>query len=195
MEAPFLRHELQCHGQAVSCLLVGTFLSACAQTPIFPPAHLQNLERGASFRDLAASPWRYHDRLVEVGGEIVESKVIDGEVQILVRALPVRITPLYGPDHNGRSKGLAVIRYAGTAEAQDVQDGNMIVAIGVVQGVASAEVGDSVRRLTITAECVHTWRTQRDGIHDFPWLGDSLYGPLIEQTYCVNEPNVNLPAS
>jgi starvation-inducible outer membrane lipoprotein len=179
----------------MSCLLGGMVLSACAQTPIFPPPLLQNVERGATFRDLAASPWRYHDRLVEVGGEIVESTVIEGQVQILVRALPVRTTPLYGPDHNGRSKGLVVIRYAGTAGAQDVQNGNMIVAIGVVQGVTSADVGDSVRRLTIIAECFHTWRTQGDGIHDFPWLGDSLYWPLIEHTYCVNEPCGMLPVS
>lgn len=79
---------------------------------------------------------------------------------MLVRALPIRTTPVYGPVDTGRLSGMFVIRLSGEIGAQDVQAGNMVVVIGAVNGAASA------------------------------W-----YWPLIQQTYCVNGPNIISPVS
>jgi hypothetical protein len=73
-----------------------------------------------------------------------------------------------------------VIRFAGKIGAQDVQDGNMVVVIGAVNGAVATDLtGVSVRRLTVTAECFHIWRTQGNSIDEFPWLANARYWPLI----------------
>lgn len=157
---------------------------------------LEKVDRTVTFENLVTSPDRYKGRTVELGGQIVGSIVEQEEVQILVRALPIRTAPVYGPYDTGRSRGLFVIRYAGKIGAQDVQDGNMVVMIGAVMGaVASSLTGTPVRRLTVTAECFHIWRTQGNPIEDFPWTMNARWWPLIQQTYCVNTPNIILPVS
>jgi starvation-inducible outer membrane lipoprotein len=89
-----------------------------------------------------------------------------------------------------------VIRYTGEIAPQDLQNGNMVVVIGAVMGaVASSLTGAPVRRLTVTAECFHVWRTQGNPIEDFPWTTSGRYVLLIQQTYCVDRPNILLPVS
>ena len=89
-----------------------------------------------------------------------------------------------------------VIRYVGEIAEQDVQHGNMVVVIGTVIGAVNTSLtGTPARRLTVNAECFHTWRTQGDQIEDFPYLAHTRYWPLIQQTYCVDQTNVLLPVS
>ena len=89
-----------------------------------------------------------------------------------------------------------VIRLSGEIGAQDVQAGNMVVVIGAVNGaVATSLTGTPVRRLPVTAECFHIWRTQGNAIDDCPWPANARYWPLIQQTYCVDGPNIISPVS
>jgi starvation-inducible outer membrane lipoprotein len=149
-----------------------------------------------TFENLIANPDHYQGRMIELGGQIVGSIAEQDEVQMLVRELPIRTTPSYGPVDTGRLNGLFVIRYTGKIAAQDLQNGNMVVVIGAVMGaVASSLTGTSVRRLTVTAECFHAWRTQGNPIEDFPWTASGRYVLLIQQTYCVDRPNILLPVS
>jgi starvation-inducible outer membrane lipoprotein len=181
-----------------ACLFLGLLVSACA-TPIFPDEVRRKADTTLSFNDLVKNPNYYKDRTVELGGQILRS-LSDGdgnEVTMLVRALPIRTEPVYGPYDSGRSPGLFVIRFVGKIGAQDMQVGNMIVAIGPVMGALSTSslTDVPVRRLTVNAECFHVWRTQGDQIDEFPWLAHTRYWPLIEQTYCTDRPNLILPVS
>jgi starvation-inducible outer membrane lipoprotein len=189
------RH-LHRHRRALSCLVVGLLLPACAPAPIFPPEVRHKVDTTVTFENLTANPDHYKERTVELGGQIVGSIAEQDEVHMLVRALPIRTTPVYGPVDTGRLKGMFVIRYAGKISAQDIQDGNMVVVIGAVIGaVATSLTGSPVRRLTVTAECFHIWRTQGNPIEDFPWTMNARWWPLIQQTYCVNGHNILLPVS
>jgi starvation-inducible outer membrane lipoprotein len=182
--------------RVLACLLVGALLPACAPAPIFPPDVRDKPDRTVTFESLVANPDQYQNRTVELGGQIVGSITEQDEVQMLVRDLPIRTTPVYGPVDTGRLNGMFVIRYRGKIGAQDLQDGNMVVVIGAVMGaVASSLTGTPVRRLTVTAECFHIWRTQGNPIEDFPWTMNARWWPLIQQTYCVNRPNIILPVS
>ncbi len=116
----------------ITCVLVALLISACAPPSLFPREVLDNIDRTVSFKDLSASPDGYIDRIVELGGQIVESATGKEEVHMLVRELPIRSTPVYGPFDNGRLNGMFVIRYTRKIAAQDVQDGNMIIVIGTV---------------------------------------------------------------
>ncbi len=192
---PQFRHSHRLH-RARAFLVVGLLLLACAPAPIFPPDVLNKVDRTVTFENLAANPNHYKNRTVELGGQIVGSIAEQDEVHMLVRALPIRTAPVYGPVDTGRLNGMFVIRYVGEIATQDVQNGNMVVVIGAVMGaVATSLTGTPVRRLTVTAECFHIWRTQGDQIDDFPYLAHTRYWPLIQQTYCVNRPNILLPVS
>ena len=179
-----------------SCLSLTLLVSACT-TPIFPDAVREKVDHTLSFIALAKNPDSYKDRTAELGGQILRSLSDGDEVAILVRALPIRTEPVYGPYDAGRSPGMFVIRFAGKIGAQDIQTGNMILAIGPVMGaVSTSSLTDvPVRRLTMYAECFHVWRTQGDQIDEFPWLAHTWYWPLIEQTYCTDTPNLILPVS
>ena len=180
-----------------ACLFLGVVVSACA-TPIFPEEVRGKVDTTLSFNDLTKNPDFYKDRTVELGGQILRSLSEEGEVSMLVRALPIRTEPVYGPfDSGGRSPGMFVVRFIGKIGAQDVQDGNMIVVIGPVMGAVSTGTLTDVpiRRLTVQAECFHVWRTQGDQIDEFPWVGHTRYWPLIEQTYCADRQNLILPVS
>jgi starvation-inducible outer membrane lipoprotein len=163
--------------------------------PIFPEDVRDKPDRTVTFENLNANPDHYHDRIVEIGGQIIRSTTDQDEVQMLVRELPIRTTPIYGPVDTGRLNGMFVIRYTGKIGAQDLQNGNMVVIGAVMGAVATDLTGVSVRRLTVTAECFHIWRTQGNPIEDFPWTTSGRYVPLIQQTYCVNRPNIILPVS
>ena len=178
-----------------SCLLT-LLMPACAK-PIFPEAIREKVDHSLSFQVLVQNPNSYKDRTVELGGQILRSLSDDDEVTMLVRALPIRTEPVYGPYDSGRSPGMFVIRFAGKTGGQDVQVGNMIIAIGPVMGALSTSslTDVPVRRLTVNAECFHVWRTQGDHIDEFPWLAHTRYWPLIEQTYCTDTPNLILPVS
>jgi starvation-inducible outer membrane lipoprotein len=176
--------------------LLALLVSAC-ETPIFPDEVRRKADRTLSFNEVVKSPNSYKDRTVEFGGQILRSLSEGDAVTLLVRALPIRTEPVYGPYDSGRSPGMFVIRFIGKAGVQDIQAGNMIVAIGPVMGALStANLTDvPVRRLTVNAECFHVWRTQGDQIDEFPWLAHTRYWPLIEQTYCTDRPNLILPVS
>lgn len=190
------RHSHRHSRTLACCLIIALLLPACAPAPIFPPDVRDKADRTVTFENLTANPNHYHDRIVELGGQIVGSITEQDEVQMLVRELPIRTTPVYGPVDNGRLNGMFVIRFTGKIGAQDLQDGNMVVVIGAVMGaVATSLTGTPVRRLTVTAECFHIWRTQGNPIEDFPWTMNARWWPLIQQTYCVDRPNLLLPVS
>ena len=184
------------HCRALAGPILWSLLAACAPAPIFPADVSEKVDKSVTYEELSTNPDYYIDRFVELGGQILGSTAKQEEVHILVRALPIRTTPVYGPVDTGRTRGMFVIRFAGTIGAQDVQEGNMLVVIGAVKGAVATDLtGVSVRRLTVTAECFHIWRTQGNPIDEFPWLANVRYWPLIQQTYCVNRPNIILPMS
>jgi len=77
-------------------LFLGVVVSACA-APIFPEEVRQKVDAALSFNDLTKNPDFYKDRTVALGGRILRSLSEEGEVSMLVRALPIRTEPVYGP--------------------------------------------------------------------------------------------------
>ena len=184
------------HLSVSSFLILASFISGCS-TPIFPDQVRDKVDRTLSFNALVQNPNAYRERTVELGGQILRSLPEEDGTTMLVRALPIRTEPVYGPYDSGRSLGMFVIRFAGKTGPQDIQAGNMIVVIGPVMGALSTSnlTDVPVRRLTISAECFHVWRTQGDQLDEFPWLAHTWYWPLIEATYCTDRPNLILPVS
>jgi starvation-inducible outer membrane lipoprotein len=143
-----------------------------------------------------ASPDSYKGSTIEFGGQIVGSKIDGDRIHMLVRELPIRSKPVYGPSNTERSRGMFVVAYRGEMTGQDLQEGNMLVVVGTLLGAVKESITDlEVRRPTVQAECVHIWRTQGHQIDDFPWLPTARYWPLVEQTFCVDRPATLLELS
>jgi len=172
----------------------GLFLLACAPAVIFPPEVLEKVHRTVNFEQVMDHPAQYEGLVVELGGEILRSMVEGGEVELLVRALPIQTKPVYGPVDPGGERGMFIIRYAGQVGDQDLQHGNMIIVIGPMLGaVVTNMTGVPVSRLMVSAECFHVWRTQGEPIEDYPWPKNvEGFARLVEQTYCINRPNTIL---
>jgi len=169
-------------------------LLACAPTPIFPPEIMDKADRSLTFKEVIAHPAEYEGRVVEFGGQILSSMVEGEEVQLLVRELPIQSKPVYGPVDRGGFRGMFVIRYAGKVGEQDLQRGNMVVVIGPMIGAVVTNMTDvPVSRPTVSADCVHFWRTQGEPIEDYPYpKNSSRFVPLVQQTYCIGRPTTIL---
>lgn len=180
----------------LAIILICVFLSSCADPPIFPPEILANVDRNVTFKMVNANPSSYKGSTVEFGGQILGSRVDGPTIRMLVRELPIRTEPVYGPSNTGKSQGLFVVAYQGEMTGQDLQEGNMLVVVGTLVGAVRETITElEVRRPTIQAECVHIWRTQGHQIDDFPWLPTARYWPLVQQTFCVNTPATLLELS
>ena len=167
---------------------------ACAPAVIFPPEVLEKVDRTVSFKQVVDHPAEYQGRVVEFGGQILGSLVEGDEVQLLVRELPIQTKPVYGPVDRGGTRGLFIIRFTGKVGEQDLQHGNMVIVIGPMMGnVVTNVTGVPVSRPTVSAECFHIWRTQGEPIEDYPFPKYATrYVPLVQQTYCIDQPNTIL---
>jgi starvation-inducible outer membrane lipoprotein len=172
----------------------GLLILACAPTSIFPPEVVEKVDRTLRFEQVVDHPAEYQGRVVEIGGEILNSMVEGEEVQLLVRELAIQTKPVYGPVDRGGERGMFIIRYTGQVGDQDLQRGNMVIVIGPLLGaVVTKLTGVAVSRPTVRAECVHFWRTQGEPIMDYPYPKNAdRFVPLIQQTYCIGRPTTIL---
>ena len=192
----WFHHWLTAAGLPVCHVMIGLLVAACADTPMFPRDVLEKVDQAVTFEKVIANPAAYTGRTIQFGGQIVESRVDQDKVQMLVRELPIRTHPVYGPVDAGTFRGMFVVQYVGQVGLQDVQYGNMLVVVGTVAGaVPTTLTGAPVRRPMVEGECLRIWRTQGDQIDDFPWLPSVRYWPLIQHTFCTTEHAVVLPVS
>lgn len=178
-------------------LIVSVLTVGCGTSPVFPTDVTRDIDRTLSFASLKEHGTEAAGKTIELGGQIVGSMFEGQQTRVLVRTLPIRTHPVYGPVETGRFEGMFVVIFAGTLTAQDLQHGNMVVVVGTVLGnQADMVTGISVVRPTVEAHCLHIWRTGGAGIDDFPWPAFMQgYAALVEQTYCIDRPNVLLQTS
>jgi starvation-inducible outer membrane lipoprotein len=180
-------------GRLILLSLIGF---GCAAAPVFPPDVVDHIDRTLTFAALKENPTAFQGTTVQLGGQIVGSRS-NQDVRILVRELPIRTHPVYGPVDTGHFRGMFVVLYPGKVTDQDLQHGNMVVVVGTVIGAVPDTLTRSpVMRPTVRAQCLHVWRTGGAAIDDFPWPPFLQgYWPLVEQTYCADRRNVLLNIS
>jgi starvation-inducible outer membrane lipoprotein len=177
-------------------ILLGLILFGCVAAPVFPPDVVDHIDRTLAFAALKDNPTAFQGTTVQFGGQIVGSRS-NHDLHILVRELPIRTHPVYGPVDTGHFRGMFVVLYSGKMTDQDLQHGNMVVVVGTVIGaVPDTLTGSPVVRPMIQAQCLHVWRTGGAAIDDFPWPPFLQgYWPLVKQTYCADRQNVLLHIS
>jgi len=179
---------------AVLMMEVLLLLVACTPPMPFPPELVARVDLSLTFQRLAEQSAQYRGKTVQLGGQIARTARDSAGIWILVRELPMRSRPPYGPNETARARGMFVFRFAGDLQDQDAQYGNLIVGIGTVVGITTdGTLGAPAPHLHLNAQCFHIWRTQGESLDEFPWNASAR--PLVQQTYCANQSNLLLPIS
>ncbi len=168
-------------------LVIGLALAACGPTQIFPSASMDGVDKNFDFTAWRNVPNAQTDRKVQLGGRIVQANTEKGGLVIIVTQLPIVEQPAYGPKDNGRRSGEFAVVYPGALDPKWLAPGHRLVVIGTT-GQAKAVMVDDVQRSlpSLTARCVHIWRTAGREISDFPHNAGGGYEPLEEETHCAS---------
>ena len=168
-------------------LIIGLALAACGPTQIFPSAIMDGVDKNFDFTAWRNVPNAQTDRNVQLGGRIVQANKETGGLVIIVTQLPIVEQPAYGPKDNGRRSGEFAVVYSGALDPKWLAPGHRVVVIGTT-GQARAVMVDDVQRSlpSLTARCLHIWRTAGREISDFPYNAGGGYEPLEEETHCAS---------
>ncbi|HUM39165.1 MAG TPA: Slp family lipoprotein [Nitrospira sp.] len=168
-------------------LIAGLALAGCGHGQIFPSKVADGVDKDFDFTAWRNVPNAKTDRKVQLGGRIVQANTDKGGVVIIVTQLPIVERPAYGPKDTGRRSGEFAVTYAGTLDPKWLAPGHRLVVIGIT-GQAKTVVVDDVQRSlpSLTANCVHIWRTGGKEIADFPYNIGGGYEPLEEDTHCTS---------
>ena len=167
-------------------LMVALSLASCGPTQIFPSKVVEGVDKDFDFTAWRTVPNAKTDRKVQLGGRIVQANTDKGGLVIIVTQLPIVERPAYGPKDNGRRSGEFAITFTGTLDPKWLTPGHRVVVIGITGQAKTVMVDDVQRSLpSLTARCVHIWRTAGKEISDFPYNIGGGYEPLEEETHCA----------
>jgi starvation-inducible outer membrane lipoprotein len=167
-------------------LVISLALTACAPTQLFPKEVTDGMDQNFDFSAWRNMPNARTGQKVELGGRIVQADPTDGGLVIIMAQLPIVEYPVYGPKDNGKRSGEFAVFYTGRLDEKWLIPGNRLIAVGTTQA-SKAVVVDDVRRSlpSLTARCLHIWKTVGKEISDFPYNAGGGYEPLERDTFCA----------
>jgi starvation-inducible outer membrane lipoprotein len=169
-------------------LSAGLALSACASNALFPPDVVKGVDPDFDFARWRMLPNQAEAKKIQLGGRIVNIETKGDKIAIVVAQLPIVEHPAYGPKDNGKRNGEFAIVFEGTISQKFLQPGNRLIVIGTTHAPTVVSVDDLPRSLpTVSATCVHLWKTGGRDIADFPSYGGG-YETLEEETVCATHP-------
>jgi starvation-inducible outer membrane lipoprotein len=172
-------------------LIVGLCMafSACTSTSVFPPGIVQGVDQEFDFSRWRMMPNQFQHQKVQLGGRIVQSETKGEAVTLVVAQLPIVEHPAYGPRGTSKSRGEFAVVYPSRIESSFLQPGHHLMVIGMTQAPKVVAVDDLAKSLpSLTAICLHIWKTGGREIAEFPFNTGGGYEPLAEDTFCVQQP-------
>lgn len=172
--------------RAIAVTIISTLTFACTPS-FFPPGTLKDVDPNFDFTRWRMFPNSVENQKVQLGGRIVQSGSKDQTLTIVAAHLPIVDHPAYGPKETGKSHAVFAILYHGKLDPVFLHTGNRLIVVGYTRPPILVEVDDVLRSLpTITAQCLHIWKTGDHDIADFQSSGAG-YAVLKEDTYCGGE--------
>lgn len=166
-------------------LMTGLGLSACGSTTVFPPEVMKGVDPAFDFARWRMLPNQAEAKKIQLGGRIVSSETKGDKVIMVVAQLPIVEHPAYGPKDTGKRSGEFAITYQGTIDSAFLQPGNRVMVIGTTHAPMVINIDDLPRSFpSVSAQCVHLWKTGGREIADFPSYGAG-YETLEEETMCA----------
>ena len=161
--------------------------TACSPPQLFPNEVTENVDKAFDFAEWRNLPNTRMGQRVELGGRILQTDPRDGGLVIITAHLPIVEHPVYGPKDNGRRAGEFAVFYPDGLDQKWLTPGNRVIVVGTT-GQAMAVVVDDVKRNlpSLTARCLHIWKTVGKEIAEFPYNAGGGYEPLEQETFCAS---------
>lgn len=167
-------------------LMVWLAFSACSPTQLFPKEVADGVDQQFDFTAWRNIPNARTGHKVQLGGRIVQVDLRDAGVVIITTQLPIVERPVYGPKDNGRRSGEFAVFYTGHLDSKWLIPGNRLIVVGTTEQAKAVVVDDVQRSLpSLTARCVHIWKTVGKEIAEFPFNAGGGYEPLEQDTFCT----------
>lgn len=172
-------------GWAIASFAIIIVVGACASPQLFPSEVMEGVDPNFDFSRWRTVPNQALERKIQLGGSILQSERKDGSVTIVARQLPIVEHPAYGPKETGKMSGEFAIAFPGSIDSSFLQRGNRVIVVGTTKAASVVQLDDLPRSLpTVSAKCLHIWRTEGRDIADFQSFGAG-YETLPEQTFCT----------
>lgn len=167
-------------------LMIGLAVAACSPNRLFPEDVTAGVDEQFDFAAWRNLPNARIGQKVQLGGRIVQVDLRDDVVVIITTQLPIVDRPVYGPRDNRRRSGEFAVFYAGHLASKWLIPGNRLIVVGTTDQARAVVVDDVQRSLpSLTARCVHIWKTVGKEIADFPFNAGGGYEPLERESFCA----------
>jgi starvation-inducible outer membrane lipoprotein len=175
---------IRTYGSIVFILWLST--AACAPVQLFPKEVTAGVDEQFDFTVWRNVPNAKTGQKVQLGGRIVQVDQRNQGVIIITTQLPIVEQPVYGPKDNGRRSGEFAVFYTGQLDSKWLIPGNRLIVVGTTEQAKAVVVDDVQRSLpSLTARCVHIWKTVGKEIAEFPYNIGGGYEPLEQETFCA----------
>lgn len=174
--------------QKMAGLLLCGMVVACAPSQLFPAKVSEGVDPQFDFTAWRMAPNGKVGHKVQLGGRIIQAESKPEGVVIVAAQLPIVNTPAYGPKDTGKRSGEYAVFLAGKMDPKWLAVGNHLAVIGTTTQARIVVLDDIQRSLpSLTAQCVHIWKTGGKEISEFPFNTGGGYEPLEENTDCASE--------
>lgn len=167
-------------------LVIWLAVTACSRVQLFPKEVTAGVDEQFDFTVWRNIPNARTGQKVQLGGRIVQVDQGNEGTIIITTQLPIVERPVYGPTDNGRRSGQFAVFYRGQLDSKWLIPGNRLIVIGTTEPARAVIVDDVKRSLpSLTAQCLHIWKTVGKEIADFPYNTGGGYEPVERETFCA----------
>jgi starvation-inducible outer membrane lipoprotein len=175
---------IRLYGSIIVMLCIS--VAGCSEAQLFPKDTMAGVDKNFDFTVWRNIPNARTGQKVQLGGRIVQANVRNEGVVIITTQLPIVTHPAYGPKDNGRRSGEFAVFYASPLDSKWLIPGNRLIVVGTTDQAKVVSVDDVQRSLpSLTARCLHIWKTVGKEIAEFPYNAGGGYEPLEQETFCA----------
>lgn len=145
-------------------------VASCATSPFDDPA-AQGVDRNVTYSQALTAPESVQNKLTVFGGTIIETRNLEQRTEITLLAYPLDSQDR--PDLAQAPSGRIILVQPGYLEGTVYARGRLLSAIGRVDGLREAELGEATYTvLALRVEQLYLWprEEQRDGGFFPPWF-------------------------
>ena len=162
-------------------------MQACSAIPIFSPRVMDGVGEGFDEAVWWKTPNAMTGRKVELGGEIVQAQVRNGETFLVAAHLPIVDQLVYESFEEHRMAKEYGVYYRATIDPKWLGAGNHMMVVGVTSQARAVVIRGAQRTVPfVTAECVHFWKSAGTPPPDLPLAAAEKFESLEQTTYCTS---------
>ena len=162
------------------------FLQACAANPIFSPRVMDGVDETFDVDVWWKTPNAPAGRKVELGGQIVQGEVKNGETFLVVTQLPIVDQLVYESFEIHRPVKQYGIYYRATIDPKWLVPGNHMMVVGFISQARTVFVNGTQKTVPfVTAECLHVWKSAGT-LPVLPLAEAKKFESLEHVTYCTS---------